>query len=323
MAHHFGIDVGATKTRCLVTTGELERVAHVSRPTVQGPTVADFTAGIDAAVDAVFADAPVEPGDVSTVGIASFGPIDAERGVISRTPNLDAALRDIPLRETVANQFPGEPAVVHVNDAVAGVVAEHREGGDESNVVYLTLSTGIGAGVVVEDHLLRGRWGNAAEVGHFALDPDSERRCGCGGTGHWEAFASGENIPAYALELAESEDISTALPTTEGALSAADIFDADGSDALATTVLDRVARWNALGVANVVHAFAPDRVAIGGGVALHNSKRVLGGIRERVDEYLIVEAPEIRLTEFGDDVGTIGATLSGIEAASDRTDPQV
>ena len=316
MTHYFGIDVGATKTRCLVATGELQRVAHVSRPTTQGPTADAFTAGVDAAIEETLAESGVTPDESAGVGIASFGPLDADAGVVAETPNLGSDLRNVPLRETVASYFLGETPVVMLNDAVAGVVAEHREGGDDANVVYLTLSSGVGAGVVVDDQLLRGRDGNAAEVGHFTLDPDSGRRCGCGGTGHWEGFASGENVAAYALELRDEADIDTALPATREELSAEDVFDAAGEDPLATEVVDRVGRWNALGVANVVHAFAPDRVAVGGGVALNNPDRVLDPIRERVGDHLMVDAPEIHLTEFGDDVVVTGAVLAAIRAES-------
>ncbi|WP_232701520.1 ROK family protein [Halobacterium wangiae] len=314
MTYYFGVDVGATTTRCLVTTPELERVAHVSRPTAQGPTADAFTAGIDAVVEETFAVSGVAPGEVAGVGIASFGPLNADAGVVAETPNLDADLRNVPLRETVAGHFPGDTSVAMLNDAVAGAVAEHREGGDDANVVYLTLSSGVGAGVVVDDQLLRGRGGNAAEVGHFTLDPDSQRRCGCGGTGHWEAFASGENIPAYALELRDEEGFETALPTTREELSAAAVFDAAGEDPLATEVVDRVGRWNALGVANLVHAYAPDRVAVGGSVALNNPDDVVEPIRERVGDHLMVDAPAIHLTEFGDDVVVTGAVLAAVRA---------
>jgi len=315
MPYYFGIDVGATNVRCLVTTEHLESVAEVSRPTAQGPTVDAFTAGIDAAIEATLAESGVAPGEIAGVGIAAFGPLDADSGIIAETPNLDADLADVPLRETVAAHFADETPVVLLNDAVAGAVAEHRDG-DDANVVYLTLSSGIGAGVVVDDTVLHGRDGNAAEVGHFVLDPDSDRRCGCGKTGHWEGFASGENIPAYALELREEEVIETALPTTREALTASAIFDAAGDDPLATAVVDRVGRWNALGVVNLVHAFAPDRVAVGGGVALNNPEAVLDPIRECVGDYLMVDAPEIHLTEFGDDVVVTGAVLAAIREAS-------
>ena len=314
MTCYFGIDVGATATRCLVATRTLETVTHVSRPTSQGPTAEAFTARIDATIGAAFEASDVTPDEIAGVGVASFGPLDASAGVVTETPNLDADLRNVPVRETVASHFPEETPVTMLNDAVAGVVAEHREGGDDANVVYLTLSSGVGAGVVVDDQLLRGRAGNAAEVGHFTLDPDSGRRCGCGGTGHWEGFASGENVPDYAREIQDAEDIESSLPTEPGELSAKDVFDAVGEDPLATEVVDRVGRWNALGVANLVHAFAPDRVAVGGGVALNNPDSVLGPIRDRVADRLVVEAPEIHLTEFGDDVVVTGAVLAAVQA---------
>jgi len=199
-----------------------------------------------------------------------------------------------------------------LNDAVAGAVAEHRLNGTDSNVVYLTLSSGVGAGVVVGGSVLRGRGGNAAEVGHLILDPDSDRRCGCGGRGHWEAFTGGENIPAYAQAIAASEQITTDLSLDE-TLSAEQLFEHYGADPLATETIDRIGEWNIVGVVNLVHAFAPDRIAVGGTIALQNPTLVLEPIVRTLGGRLTVDRPSIHLTEFGDDIGVLGAAEYAIE----------
>ena len=306
MNHYLGLDIGATNLRCALATADAGRVGQVAHPTPQGPTVEAFTDGVETAVAAVFEQTGISPAQIAAAGIASFGPLDVGRGVITETANLACDLREIPVRTAVESCLPDVPVRL-CNDAIAGVVAEYDDSNGTENLAYVTFSSGIGSGVAVDGHILRGRAGNAAEVGHVTLDPDSTRRCGCGGHGHWEAFAGGENVPAYAAELAETEGFEDDLLTDD--CTAATVFDACGDNPLATETVDRIGDWNAQGVATLVQAFAPRRVAVGGAVALNNERLVLEPIRERIDRYLMNDPPEIALTRFGDDVVLRGALL--------------
>lgn len=310
MSTHLAVDVGATNTRALVADGDLTVRCRVSGKTEQGPTASAFVEGVQRVVREAMADADVAPETVDSVGVASFGPLDVETGRIVKAANVDVDLRDVPLVAGVREVVPDTPVGL-INDAAAGAIAEHRAGAAE-NVVYLTLSSGIGAGVVVDGQLLHGGSGNAAEVGHFTLEPDSDRACGCGSFGHWEAFASGENIPEYAAELRGELDATSSLPE-RSSLTAAAVFDAYGRDPLATAVVDRTTTWNVLGVANTVHAFAPERVAIGGALALNNEGLVVDRIRDRIDDHLMIPKPEIHATTFGERAVIRGALLHATE----------
>lgn len=307
MGQYIALDVGATQIRCVVADESRRFVARRTRPTPQETTAAGFADTVGRIVDTTRAAAGVPASAIEGVCIASFGPLDTTAGTITATPNLASDLTDVPVCAAVADRVPDEVPVALINDAVAGAVAEHRSGGDEANVVYLTLSSGIGAGVVVDGSVLNGRGGNAAEVGHLTLTPDSDRRCGCGGYGHWEAFASGEQLPHYAREIATDEPITTGLSLADGELSAEQLFGRYGEDPLATETIDRAGKWNTLGLANVVHAFAPDRVAIGGPLALYNPTLILEPISRSLDAHLTIDAPAVHLTEFGADVVTLGA----------------
>ena len=312
MGRFLALDIGATNTRCVIVDDERQILERLTRPTPQETTAGEFADTIGRTVEATLAASTVRSSTIDGAGIASFGPLDTDAGTITTTPNLASGLTDVPVREPVADRLPQETPVAVLNDAVAGVVAEHRLNGTEDNVVYLTLSSGVGAGVVVDGSVLRGRGGNAAEVGHLILDPDSDRQCGCGGRGHWEAFAGGENIPAYARAIAAREEITTELPVDE-TLSAEQLFEHYRADPLATKTIDRVGEWNTIGVANLVHAFAPDRIAVGGTVALQNPTLVLEPIVRTLDSWLTVDGPSIHLTEFGDDIGVLGAAEYAIE----------
>ena len=313
MSQYLALDVGATHTRCLVVDESRAVTARVRRSTPQETTAAAFGDRLGETVRATLAAGDLRASAIDAAAVASFGPLDTTAGTIRKTPNLASELTDVPVREPVADQLPAETPVAVLNDAVAGVIAEHRRGETE-NVVYLTLSSGVGAGVVLDGSVLQGRHGNAAEIGHLILEPNSDRRCGCGGRGHWEAFAGGENVPGYAREIAAGEGLSTDLPL-DGELSTAMLFEAYGADRLATETIDRVGEWNAIGVANLVHAFAPDRIAVGGALALENPALVVEPIVRSLDDRLTVERPAIHLTEFGDEVVVRGAAEHAIELA--------
>lgn len=306
MSYYLGLDVGASNLRCALATDEYEHVAQIERRTPQGPTVERFTDDIRKVVADTLAAAGVAPTAVDGAGIASIGPLDVAAGLIRGPANVDSSLGDIPIRETVTSVVPDVPVRL-CNDAIAGAIAEFRGGDPVENLAYLTLSSGVGAGVVVDGHVLHGADGNMAEVGHFTLDREASRPCGCGGRGHWEAFAGGESIPAYAADLADAEGLDDSL-LVDGCTSA-ELFEAYGDDPLATETVERVGDWNAQGTATLVNAFDPRRVAVGGAVALNNEALVLDPIRERIGRYLMRSAPEIRLTRFGSDVVLRGALL--------------
>jgi glucokinase len=279
------------------------------RETPQGPSGIAVTEAVLAVLRTACAEAGVDPTEVAAAAIGSFGPLDLAEGTVTDPANLPDSVDRIPLVGPVENLVDG-PVYLH-NDTAAGVIGErfHAERNPD-DMVYLTISSGIGAGVCVDGHVLSGWDGNAGEVGHITLDPEGRMACGCGGDGHWEAYCSGNAIPRYARFLHDGE--ATALPLDSSAFSAADVFAAAGEDAFADRVLERVAEWNALGVASVVNAYAPLVIVVGGAVAINNEEFVLEELRERVPEGLVANVQEIRLTTLGDDVVLEGALASAM-----------
>lgn len=321
MQTYGAVDLGATNTRALVAgpDGTERGRAHRSTPAADGPTIANAVVGtLRQACDA----AGVEATDLAAVGVGSIGPLDTDAGAVVDSPNVPADRIDLVAALETATEAP----VTLRNDAIAGVHGERRFGDLPANGVYLTLSTGVGAGAVVDGHVLGGYRGNAAEVGHWTLVPDG-RRCGCGGRGHWEAYCSGSGIAGHARELAV-EGSSALDPAT---LDAAAVFDAAGPGALngsreadptesgpstATDAGDPVANRvvadavtvNVRGLAALAHAYAPETLSIGGAVALSNPERVVDPLADRLaDVDLAVPAPTVRRTPLGADAGLKGA----------------
>ena len=319
MTCYLGVDVGGTTIAAALadgdtgvaggrTTGsELLGEAETETPATGSRAVTD--AVLDT-VGRACAAAGREPPDVAAAAVGCVGPLDREAGAIDGPANVGGS-EPITLVEPLRDRLETDDVALY-NDATCGALAEYAAASVE-NLVYLTLSTGIGAGVIADGAVLGGADGNAGEVGHTTVDPEGRMRCGCGGAGHWEAYAGGANVPRYAEWIHREESVETALPVGTGALTAADVFDAAGEDELANRVVERVGRWNAIGVANVVQAFAPETVVIGGGVAVNNPDAVLGPIRRGVPDRVLFDAAEIRLTEFGGEVVLYGAVRAATE----------
>lgn len=293
-----GIDLGATTLAAAVAHRDGPVRGRVDRET---PTGSEHRVkqALKEALEAAATAAGVTPQDLAAVGVGSVGPLDQDAGIVNEPPNL-AGVQRLALRPFL-EELTGRPVVVH-NDAIAGLLAE-RAAGAPPNSVYLTLSTGIGAGAAVDGHVLSGRRGNAAEVGHFVVDPDSELVCGCGSSGHWEAYAAGAALPKHARHLARTRNIETGL--TLESLSTPALVDAAETDPLADKTLAAAAEANAIGLAGIVHAFDPAQITIGGTLGHQAAEWLVDPAIEAVPTYLVTdEPPAIRLTTLEDPVLT-------------------
>jgi glucokinase len=312
MAYYAGVDLGATNVRAVVADGEATILGRATRPTPQGPTGIAVTEAVLVVLREACDDADVVPGSLEAVGIGSFGPFDLAGGAVEDPANLPDDIGRIPLVGPVQELIGSERVTLH-NDTNAGVIGERfYSDRNPDDMVYLTISSGIGAGVCVDGHILGGWDGNAGEVGHMTIDPDGRMECGCGNHGHWEAYSSGNNIPRYAEYLHEREGIVTDLPLGEEGFSAADVFAASGTDPLADRVIERLVHWNTVGLANVIHAYAPLVIYVGGAVTLNNPELVLDPVREHVDDHLMINVPDIELTTLGGEVVVKGALASAL-----------
>lgn len=301
-----GVDLGATNLRAAVADGAAEPIAVERRPTPRGVDGEAVARAAGDALEAAAGAAGLDPTALEAVGVGTVGPLDREAGAVVRPPNL-AGVDRVPLADALAAVV-GHGRVFVANDAAAGAVGERAAAADPpANLVYLTLSTGIGAGAVVDGHVLVGRGGNAAEVGHLVVDPAGRLTCGCGRPGHWEAYCSGRAVPALARHVAEATGLDTALDLGAPDLDAATVLGAAGDDPLADRVVERLREYNAIGVAAVVHAFAPDLIAVGGAVALENPSLVIDPLADDVAAHAMVAVPAIRPARHGHDAVLRGA----------------
>ena len=250
---------------------------------------------------------------IKGVGIASTGPLDVKTGALIKPTNLPFGF--VPLTSVVEEEL-GVKALL-VNDCTAAVVGEKWFGAGKktANLFYVTLSTGIGGGAIVDDNLLMGKDGNAAEIGHFTIDYNGRLVCGCGRRGHWEAYCSGKNIPNYVRMRLKDVDRSSARGSSlydkaKNITSEKFFWAAKNKDKLAVQLLREIGQLNAMGFANIINAFDPELICVGGTVALKNTDLVLQPIRKNVDKYALNRVPEIILTPLGEEIGVYGAAAA-------------
>ncbi|MCD6084300.1 MAG: ROK family protein [Desulfurococcales archaeon] len=242
------------------------------------------------------------------VGVGTIGPLNIREGVVVNTPN--NPIRTFRLKAPL-EEFFDVPAYV-VNDCVAAVWGEFNAGSfrEAKNMVYITLSTGIGAGVIVDGHLLLGKDGNAHEVGHITVNYKYGVRCGCGGIGHWEAIASGANIPKFAEEVSKNwhgSKTAAYFLACKGGLTPEDLFKHWRlGDEFATYVINELVEVNAAGLGSVINVYDPEVITLGGSIAINNTD-FIEKVVQNVSKYAINKIPKISLTSLGEKAVLVGA----------------
>lgn len=297
-----GVDVGGTKIAAGVVTPAGKMLNEVRYPTADTPQEL-----IDVIARAVAeARAGIEAGGVC---LAVPGLILASEERVVFSPNL-RAIEGIPLREALGERI-GLPLTVE-NDASAAAWGEFcfGAGKDVDHLVFLTLGTGVGGGVISSGVLLRGAQGAAGELGHVTLQATGPR-CSCGNRGCLEALASGTAIARRAREISvERPGSELGRLAAERPLTGEDVsMLARAGDSAAAAVLREAGMWLGVGIAGFVNIFNPEVVAIGGGAA-EAGDLILEPARREV--YLRARSPsrdavEVREASLGPDAGVLGA----------------
>jgi glucokinase len=245
-------------------------------------------------------------GKFERIGIVFAGPIDAKRGIILNPPNID--VRNLRIVKLLEGRY--KVPVSLLNDCIGGALGEKIFGAGKKaeNFVYLTLSTGIGCGVVANNRLLFGKDGNAHEVGHLVVDAESKLICGCGGAGHWEAYCGGKNVGNFARHLLNTEfrGERTKL-NSHGPITSKQLFVTANTDNIANKIVERVCKINAIQIANIINAYDPELIIIGGPIALENSQKIMAAINKYTGKYTINRLPKIKITPLGEKVCLYGA----------------
>lgn len=308
------VDLGGTQFRVALADerGEIRKryAAPVERP--EDPA-ATMRAIADAATAIVSGE---DRASVCGVGVAVAGLVVPERGVLLTSPNLPAWY-GTPLKEIWERDL-GLPVLVG-NDANLAALGERRFGAGKrsDDMVYVTVSTGIGGGVITGGRMLLGSSGFAAEIGHMTIDTNGPE-CNCGNTGCLEMLASGTAIARFAAErlsAGEASSMTALAGGKQGAITARLVADAAGAgDRLARDVMRTAGWYLGVGLVNLIHIFNPELIVIGGGVS-NAGDLLLGPARQVVAERAMKDMKvRITLAELGDDPGLLGAVALVLES---------
>ena len=302
-----GVDLGGTKVLAGAVDAE-QRVHHRAQRPVVGLEQIPL---LDAIVDAVEEVRSAAPSRVIAVGFGIPSLIDQRRGTAVMSVNLPVA--DMPFRDVMAERL-GLPAFID-NDANVAALAEHRYGAAKGSrhTVMLTIGTGVGGGLVLEDHIYRGSIGAGAELGHMVIDLDGPPCQGnCPNRGCLEAVASGTALVREANEAARAApDSSIGRVLAEGRQLTGPLITelAHDGDATARELIALIGRRLGVGVTNYVNILNPDAVVIGGGV-IAAGDMLLGPVREELAARGLrpsKDMVQIVPARFGNEAGMLGA----------------
>lgn len=296
------VDIGGTHMRAAAyAQDEIQPIKHKKIR-----TLASESGGLNRLIR-VIEDVWPKNDSVTAIGLGSPGPLDPHTGYLLAPPN-NPEWHNFPLAPNVEKHF-GVKTYLD-NDANLAGLGEYRYGAGKGHhhVLYITVSTGIGAGVITDKRLLQGFHGLAAELGHCIIDPDGPP-CSCGFNGHLEAFSSGPAIVKYVI--AELEAGATSILKRGQEMTARDVSEAAlAGDELAIRAYQRAGEYLGIGVASFLHAFDPSIIIFGGGVS-QVGKLLFDpfetSLKKRVFHPRYLEELVITQAQLGDDAGLLGA----------------
>ena len=279
------VDVGGTKILLLLAGEQRELILRRNLLTPQKPSPGQIVELIAGSLTRFLKEEGLTLHDLAGVGVCIAALLDFKSGVIHESPNLDWH-EPVPFRELLQGRFPCP--VYLENDCNAAVLGEVHYGAAAGyrDVAYITISTGIGAGLFLDGRLYRGSGGFAGEMGHFKRFGKG-RRCGCGGFDCLEAWASGKGIARSAETLWDKSDPAT------GPLHTAAVFDrAAAGDPLAGAIIEQALEDIGVSLANLTTLLNLSCIVLGGGVVRHRPGLVQQ-IEEKVNRYAVPPAVKV------------------------------
>lgn len=307
----FGVDIGGTtcKLGLFETTGALLDKWEIPTNTAnEGASILDDVA---ASVEAKMKEKGIDKSDVAGVGVGVPGPVD-NAGVVHKCVNLGWGQFNV---EEALSEKCGMK-VKAGNDANVAALGEMWQGGGKghSNVVMITLGTGVGGGIIIDGKVVAGSHGAGGEIGHIMMDENETDACGCGKKGCLEQYASATGIVRMTKKLLEADDRASSLRQFAD-VTAKDIFDeAKAGDVLALEAVDALGKMLGTAMANIACVADPEVFVIGGGVS-----RAGDILTDVIKKYFTERAfhacrsTEIALASLGNDAGMYGCVQMLLE----------
>lgn len=312
---YLGIDLGGTNIVAGVVDDNFNIIAKgkvkTNSPRPAEQIVDDMAQAAKIAMD----NAGLKISDIKYCGVGSPGSIDAETGTVLTANNLKFDM--VPLKQMLESRL--NCSVFVANDANAAAFGEMLAGAGRgtSNFVAITLGTGVGGGVIIDNKILTGCNGAGGELGHTVIVVDGEQ-CSCGRKGCWEAYASATALVRQTKEAMLNNQDSGLWELVGGKLdkvSGRTSFDGmRNGDKIAKAVVDNYVKYVAVGLVNMVNIFQPEVICIGGGIS-NEGETLIGPIREILSQQDYAKNNKksvvLKTAQLGNDAGVIGAAFLG------------
>ena len=299
----FGVDLGGTTVKIAVFAPDGKLLSKWEIPTVTEENGGGILSDIADAVLGYCKENGIPRENVIGLGIGIPGAVDST-GVVAACDNLGWGRTDV-VKELsrLTGLF-----IKAGNDANIAALGEAWKGSGCDNMVFITLGTGVGGGIIIDGKPLAGKAGSAGEIGHMVLNRNETKPCNCGKRGCVEQYCSATGIVRMAKEhLAASGDVSSLRQIEK--ITAKAVFDAAAEgDGVAQAVLERVYAYMAEFIANICIVLNPEQVVIGGGVS-KAGEPLLAGIRKHFDRFIYHASSDVefKLAALGNDAGVYGA----------------
>ena len=312
-----GVDLGGTKILTAVTNSQGKMLSrdHSITPAQKG-----HEAVIQSILESAYRaleEADVAISALTAIGVGAPGISNPETGILFTSPNLPGC-RDVPLRDIMQERL-GKKTFL-INDANAAALGEFYFGAARGarNFIYITISTGIGGGIVIDGKIYGGAIGAAGEVGHMTIDDDGPI-CNCGNRGCWETLASGTALAREARHRIEEGVMTSILEYADGDVEkvTAQVIHsaARQGDSLAKELIGRTGYYVGVGLANLVNIFNPELIVIGGGLSnigdmLFEPAFKVAGERAYKEAF---QAVRFASAELGRNSGVLGAVAFALQ----------
>jgi glucokinase len=292
------VDIGGTKIAVGMVNGRGQVLSRQEAPTDPNR----YAAGLDSIASMLRETASSAGVQIAGIGIGSTGPVNPVTGEFGDVDFLPGWRHKSPVKD-LARKFKVRVALENDGDAAALAEAGWGAGRNKSRLIYVTVGTGIGGGIVLDGKLYRGVDGAHPEVGHHVVDPAGPP-CSCGFRGCWESLAAGPAMVAWFESKSPADS-----PHRKG-LTAKRIFELSRQgDKLAREAVQREAYYLGLGLANLINLFTPDAIVLSGSI-MKSAALLLGGIRKVISSgcrFVPFEKTELTLASLGEDTNLIGA----------------
>ncbi len=314
MYYRIGIDIGGTTTKVAFISEQAEIVYKTGIPTRCDLGYEQVFADIAHCLEAGLQTLSASKDDIRSIGLAIPGLVSEDGSGIVFASNL--GFWDVDAQGCLQQYFDAS-RIALTNDANAAALGEHLFGaakGSQSSVT-ITIGTGVGSGIIIDDRIVTGRFNSGAEIGHTIVDANGER-CPCGQNGCLELYASASAIVRHAKQEIQNVPDSRMLSLVNGdidTLDAKTVYDAYHSgDQAACRVIDRFIKYLGIGVINTINALQPEVIVIGGGISAQKEK-LTEPLTGYVKEHLLFGEKNLKTkivyALLGNDAGVIGAAM--------------